>query len=252
MNYTNQLGEITELRCRLDFVQRGIVLSQPTNPSSRYDFIADLGNKLIKIQCKTCHLESNNRIGFSISSKNWNSGERHNYIGEIDYFYTNWKNQGYLIPIECCSEKAKERTIRLGDPDSYSSNNINAIYGFDLTIDKVLKTLNPNLDYEVIDIESDNREKAREGKTKNICKQCGALVSQGRDLCWDCYKKTVHPADIPDREELKTMIRTMPFTKIGEHFHRTDNAIRKWCDSYNLPRTKKEINSINDNDWINI
>jgi hypothetical protein len=32
------------------------------------------------------------------------------------------------------------------------------------------------------------------------------------------------------------MIRTMPFTKIGEHFGVTDNAIRKWCDAEKLPR----------------
>ena len=55
MNITNQLGQLTELWCQLDFCERGIVLSQPTNPSSRYDFIADINNKLYRIQCKTAH-----------------------------------------------------------------------------------------------------------------------------------------------------------------------------------------------------
>ena len=45
------------------------------------------------------------------------------------------------------------------------------------------------------------------------------------------------------------MIRTMPFTKIGEKFGITDNAIRKWCDEYGLPRTKKAIITIKDIDW---
>ena len=29
----------------------------------------------------------------------------------------------------------------------------------------------------------------------------------------------------------------------------TDNAIRKWCDFYKLPRTKGEINFYSDEDW---
>lgn len=29
----------------------------------------------------------------------------------------------------------------------------------------------------------------------------------------------------------------------------TDNAIRKWCIYYKLPRTKKEIIKHNDNEW---
>ena len=37
------------------------------------------------------------------------------------------------------------------------------------------------------------------------------------------------------------MIRTIPFTKIGKKYDVSDNAIRKWCDNYNLPRLVKEI-----------
>ena len=54
------------------------------------------------------------------------------------------------------------------------------------------------------------------------------------------------------REELKQLIRVMPFTKIGEKFHMTDNAIRKWCDKFNLPRHASEIKAISDEDWKNI
>ena len=53
----------------------------------------------------------------------------------------------------------------------------------------------------------------------------------------------------PNREELKKMIRTISFSQLGRQFGVTDNAIRKWCDFYNLPRTKKEINKISDEDW---
>ena len=55
-----------------------------------------------------------------------------------------------------------------------------------------------------------------------------------------------------NRGELKDMIRTKPFTSIAKDFGVSDNAIRKWCDKYNLPRTKKEINKYTDEEWNNI
>ena len=32
-------------------------------------------------------------------------------------------------------------------------------------------------------------------------------------------------------------------------FKVTDNAIRKWCDSYSLPRKKTEINQYSQEEW---
>ena len=53
----------------------------------------------------------------------------------------------------------------------------------------------------------------------------------------------------PSREELKNMIRTSNFTQIGRDFGVSDNAIRKWCDSYGLPRHSKEIKKYTDEEW---
>lgn len=54
------------------------------------------------------------------------------------------------------------------------------------------------------------------------------------------------------REKLKELIRTETFVSIGKMYLVSDNAIRKWCDKYNLPRTKKIINSYSDEEWKNI
>ena len=54
------------------------------------------------------------------------------------------------------------------------------------------------------------------------------------------------------REELKELIRTKPFTHIAKKYQVTDNAIKKWCDKFNLPRTKKEIKTYSDEDWKNV
>lgn len=56
----------------------------------------------------------------------------------------------------------------------------------------------------------------------------------------------------PERDELKILIRTLPFTTLGKQYGVTDNAIRKWCIAYNLPKTKKEINKYSDEEWASI
>lgn len=48
------------------------------------------------------------------------------------------------------------------------------------------------------------------------------------------------------------LIRFKPFTQIGKDFGVSDNAVRKWCKSYNLPTKTSDIKSINSNDWINL
>ena len=45
------------------------------------------------------------------------------------------------------------------------------------------------------------------------------------------------------------MIRTTSFEAIGRQFNVNGNSVRKWCDNYNLPRKRKEINQYSDEDW---
>lgn len=44
-------------------------------------------------------------------------------------------------------------------------------------------------------------------------------------------------------------IRILSFLKIGEEYGVSDNAVRKWCKSYNLPYQKSVIKSYTDIDW---
>lgn len=89
---------------------------------------------------------------------------------------------------------------------------------------------------------------------KNICPICGGIKDRHAELCISCYKaqgahnRKIDASKLP-REELKNLIRTTSFVEIGKMYNVTDNAIRKWCDKENLPRTKKEINSYSDEEW---
>ena len=82
------------------------------------------------------------------------------------------------------------------------------------------------------------------------CVDCGKVISQGAtrcDLCNRVYQR--HITNRPTREELKTLIRNKPFTKIGEMFNISDNAVRKWCDNYQLPRKSSEIKKYTNEEW---
>ena len=88
-------------------------------------------------------------------------------------------------------------------------------------------------------------------KTKQIsyCKHCGAEVYRGNDCCPKCAAIKSRAVERPSREDLKTMIRNIPFTRIAEQFGLSDNAIRKWCETYSLPRRKSDINKYTDEEW---
>ena len=53
-------------------------------------------------------------------------------------------------------------------------------------------------------------------------------------------------------EEFKNLIRNNSFVSVGKMFGVSDAAIRKWCDSYKLPRKVSDIKKISDKDWENI
>lgn len=56
----------------------------------------------------------------------------------------------------------------------------------------------------------------------------------------------------PTREQLKTDIRSMPMVQVGSKYLVSDNAVRKWCKSYNLPARVCDIKKYSDEEWENI
>lgn len=87
---------------------------------------------------------------------------------------------------------------------------------------------------------------------KKYCIDCGAEIQPESTRCKSCESKhrIVPLENMPiTREELKNLIRTVPFTQIGKKYGVSDNAIRKWCDKFNLPRTVKDIKSYTDEEW---
>lgn len=84
------------------------------------------------------------------------------------------------------------------------------------------------------------------------CIDCGKFISINADRCNECYvkyKESLSMITNVSREELKTLIRNYSFLRIGKMYGISDNAIRKWCIKYNLPKRKTEIKSYSDEEW---
>lgn len=86
-------------------------------------------------------------------------------------------------------------------------------------------------------------------KTAKYCKACGKIISEKAEYCVECSKIKRRTTERPDRTTLKELIRNKPMLEIGRMYNVSDQAIRKWCKSENLPSKKSEINSYSDEEW---
>lgn len=105
-----------------------------------------------------------------------------------------------------------------------------------------------------IQLPTTNRRKETFDK-KYYCVDCGKEISKHAIRCLSCngkYQATPVEGMKVSREDLKTLIRTTPFTKIGAQYSVSDNAIRKWCIKYELPYKQTDIAKYSDEEWEDI
>lgn len=108
LDSTQQKGLKTELLCLQDCINLGFQCSIPFGDSSKYDILVDVGSRILRVQCKSSRWAKNTvqpEVAFDINTcrqtTNTQKTTRHKYSNEeIDYFYTNFNQQGYLVSIE--------------------------------------------------------------------------------------------------------------------------------------------------------
>lgn len=140
-NETLIKGDVNELRCMLAFEEKGYCVSIPFDGSSKYDFIADVEGKLLRIQCKSSHYykdDASIEFSCSCSTTNTKKTTRHSYSKEqIDYFMTAFNSYVFLVPIEETAGVAK--ILRLKEPKNNQIETINI--ASDYLFDNVLYSI---------------------------------------------------------------------------------------------------------------
>jgi HNH endonuclease len=81
-----------------------------------------------------------------------------------------------------------------------------------------------------------------------VCKHCEKdyeYYKNGETYCSkECASKDSRKSERPSKEKLEILIKTIPFVEIGRLYGVSDNAIRKWCKSYELPYRKKDLKNL--------
>lgn len=227
-------------------MEMGFDCSIPYGDSSKYDIILDIGDELLRIQCKSSRFASSggktdkNAFMFDCVSQTTNTKKtvRHSYSGKIDYFATTWNEKVYLIPVDECSTA---KTLRLSPP----TNNVEYNAAEDYELKKILgHKMSPKfIEDSLAKCNSVNED------TKYHCPICGTPVSKNGVLCVECSRLASRKVERPSKEELKNLIKTTSFIQIGKFYGVSDNAVRKWCKGYGLPSKSREIKQISNEDW---
>lgn len=81
---------------------------------------------------------------------------------------------------------------------------------------------------------------------KKMCKCCGKEFNPKNYIQEYCNKSCASTGknrivERPSKEDLEILIKAKSFSEIGRDFGVSDNAIRKWCKSYDLPFRKKDL-----------
>lgn len=265
---TKQKGDITELKCLTYFYEQGYSVSIPWGENDRYDMILDIGGILLRLQAKTSR-EGNYPGTFVFSTatthKNRVKVEREGYTkDDIDYFVTLYRNKCYLV--SCLeTETASSKVLRyaVNNRSNSSISNWASNYEADKIISKIKETGekdiivdNSTVPEDIPTIEefyySDKQIEKFSKNKKNSCVDCGKDIGKNSIRCKECENlHRVQPLPI-SRKDLKDKIRNSSFCSIGNEYQVSDNAVRKWCIRYGLPSTKREINKISEEDWLNI
>lgn len=87
-----------------------------------------------------------------------------------------------------------------------------------------------------------NSIKTENGR-KDKCPLCENLKSKTSKLCYECNLKN-KSKNIPSKDDLEKLIYNTSFLQIGRIYNVSDNAVRKWCEKYNLPFRRHDINNM--------
>lgn len=175
--------------------------------------------------------------------------------GRLGYNQTDGGDSSF-IPAASVSQEEVLQIIKILRESTLTQQNIAELFH---TSQATISTINTGFSFPVDGVQYPIRSEF--WYTKNVdvdvdvyCRNCKVSITKNtkNSLCVSCTNLQKRTVVRPDRQELKSLIRKLPFTQIAKKFGVSDNAIRKWCDSYQLPRHSRKIKKISEEDWVNI
>lgn len=162
----------------------------------------------------------------------YNNGYNQTEGGEHSHF--NKLNKEKVLEIISYLRNSKENSEEIGKKFGVSGRTIRAINsGESCKIDNVKYPIRPRL-YN----NGCSKGFVKNNKIKN-CPICGKPITGKTQYCQGCAQKRVLIR--PSALELAKEIYESSFLAVGKKYNVSDNTIRKWCKSYNIPSHKKEL-----------
>lgn len=89
-------------------------------------------------------------------------------------------------------------------------------------------------------------KKDKKDKEENIwsCEKCGNTLVTDVKFCPICSAFNRRKTERPTKEELLELVINNSFLSIGRMYNVSDTAVKKWCRSYKIPSTKKELKEL--------
>lgn len=120
MNNPKAVGEKSEAAILNYLIQKNIPVAVPWGNNQRYDLIVDLGDRLLRAQCKT-GTYSNGAVNFPTSSKSGGK-VRKNYVGQIDCFLVYCRDLDKVYKVDIGVAPKNSMTLRVDALKSLALN----------------------------------------------------------------------------------------------------------------------------------
>lgn len=173
------------------------------------------------------------------------------WIAELDSFFNGYNqtmggNQCIKVPKENIIgtlQDLKSSTLSIRDIALKRGLSVDAVYDMNAGI-----SWKHNVEYPIrkrhgrfyYDIQEQCTYDLHRKELKTLCPCCGGRKHRSAKICNKC-RNAAQSKNVPSKDVMIKLLLEYTFVQIGEMYNVSDNAVRKWCQKYNLPSKSKDV-----------